>query len=161
MAKKNDLKAELTKLGIAFDEGATNKELEALLPAGDPILNEPEDLNEAHVVDGGLPSAKPAAPATDSDDEIEVGDPQLLRPSELPLVIKPANGGEWKNEEQALYAATLNASAYSFPERWKEVKDIEIARLKEIGTNPDRYYHYTGTQKGATSTVSYKNKLID
>ena len=111
MAKKDDLKAELTKLGIAFDENATNKELEALLPAGDPILEQPEDLTEAHAVDGGLPSAKPKAPKADSHDEIEVGDPQLLRPTELPLVIKPANGGEWKNEEQALYAATLNAAA--------------------------------------------------
>lgn len=161
MAKKDDLKAELTKLGIAFDENATNKELEALLPAGDPILNEPEDLTEAHTVDTGLPSAKQTAPVAESDDDIEVGDPQLLRPSELPLVIKPAQGGEWKNEEQAMYAATLNAAAYSFPDRWNEVKDVEIARLKEIGTNPDRFYFYTGTQKGASGTVSYKNKLID
>lgn len=174
MAKKDDIKAELTKLGIAFDEGAKVADLKALLPAGDTVLNEADDAsievdtpvaqqNEVLKALHGtnLPSAQPSAPAADSHDDIEVGDPQLLRPSELPLVIKPANGGEWKNDEQAQYAATLNAAAYAFPQRWAEVKDVEIARLKEIGANPERFYIYTGTQKGATGTVSYKNKLID
>lgn len=172
MTKKDDLKAELTKLGISFDEGASAKELEALLPADDAVLAEPEDAstedekNTAFVASTisnatNLPSGKVDAPAADSHDDIEVGDPQLLRPAELPLVIKPANNGTWKNDEQASYAATLNAAAYSYPERWKEVKDVEIARLKEIGINPDRFYFYTGTQKGATGVVSYKNKLID
>lgn len=170
MAKKDDLKAELTKLGIAFDEDATAKELEDLLPADDAVLEEPEDASTAANTEfvaktmpnaTNLPSGKVGAPAADSHDDIEVGDPQLLRPADLPLVVKPANGGTWKNDEQAAYATTLNAAAYSFPQRWAEVKDVEIARLKEIGTNPDRFYFYTGTQKGATGVVSYKNKLID
>lgn len=173
MAKKDDLKAELTRLGISFDEDATAKELEALLPSDDVVLVEPDDAstneptvaeqnNALKVLHGtNLPSGKVDAPAADSHDEIEVGDPQLLRPADLPLVIKPAGGGSWKNDEQAAYAATLNAAAYSFPQRWAEVKDVEVARLKEIGTNPDRYYFYTGTQKGATGVVSYKNKLLD
>lgn len=170
MAKKDDLKAELTKLGIAFDEGMKVAELEALLPASDTTLQEADDASTAENVAfstakivhaDNLPSGISNAPAADSHDDIEVGDPQLLRPAELPLVIKPANGGDWKNDEQAAYAATLNAAAYSFPQRWAEVKDVEIARLKEIGTNPDRYYFYTGTQKGATGVVSYKNKLTE
>lgn len=171
MAKKNDLKAELTKLGIAFDENAKVADLEALLPAADAVLSETPAptvveevanntaLKEMHGTN--QPSGKIDVPTADSHDDIEVGDPQVLRPSELPLVIKPANGGDWKNDEQAAYAATLNAAAYSFPKRWVEVKDVEIARLKEIGTNPDAYYKYTGTQKGETGIVSYKNKLID
>lgn len=141
MAKKDDLKAELTKLGIAFDEDAKVAELEALLPAGDEVLTETEDAPEAN------------------KDEIEVGDPEVLRPTTLPLVITPTSGS-WKNDEQALYAQTLNAAAYSFPQRWKEVKAVEIARLKEIGENPERYYFYTGTQKGEDN-LQYKNKLID
>lgn len=172
MAKKDDIKTELTKLGISFDENASAKDLEALLPAGDEVLAEPEDSSTEEVANiaystakivqaDNLPSGKVDAPAADSHDDIEVGDPQLLRPAELPLVIKPANGGTWKNDEQAQYAATLNAAAYAFPQRWAEVKDVEIARLKEIGTNPDRFYFYTGTQKGALGSVSYKNKLID
>lgn len=125
MSKKEDLKAELTKLGIAFDDAAKNADLEALLPAGDAVLNEPEDALD-----------------------IEVDDPQDVRPQELPLLIKPANGGSWANNEQSEYAKILNAAAYANPTNWAVVKDVEIARLKEIGTNPDAYYKYTGTQRG-------------
>lgn len=170
MAKKDDIKAELTKLGIAFDEDAKVADLQALLPANDPVADEPEAAPVAQSNDDfikaklagavNLPSGTVDAPSADSHDDIEVGDPQLLRPTELPLVIKPAKGGEWKNEEQAMYASTLNAAAYSFPQRWAEVKDVEIARLKEIGENPAAFYKYTGTQKGENA-VTYKNKLID
>lgn len=163
---KKELQAELTSLGIAFDDSATKEELAALLPAEAPAEAEavtPAVANDValKVLHGSnLPSGNVDAPDADSHDEIEVSDPLLLRPTELPLVIKPANGGEWNNEEQAAYAKTLNAAAYSNPTRWNEVKNVEIARLKEIGVTPDRYYFYTGTVKGENN-LSYKNKLID
>lgn len=165
MAKKDDLKTELTKLGIAFDDSMTNAELEALVPAGDPVLSEPEDvpapirIAQAQTTPGGLPSAVSKAPAAESHVSVEVGDPQLLRPVELPLVIKPANGGSWANDEQARYAATLNAAAYSNPVLWAQVKDAEVARLVEIGTNPAKFYQYTGISPQGEN-LSYKNKLI-
>ncbi|MDE2103083.1 MAG: hypothetical protein KGL39_37910 [Patescibacteria group bacterium] len=146
MAKKDDVKAELTKLGIQFDDSMSLKDLTALLPVGNTVASEPDD--ESNV----------------SPDEIQVGDPQLLRPIELPLVITPpANwGGQWKNKEQGQYASTLNVAAYAFPGNWKRVKDVEIARLKEIGENPEKYYEYTGTSRTPENgQVSYKNKLME
>jgi len=43
---KNDLKAEMDKLGIEYAEEATNKELTALLNAAD-TTNEPEAISES------------------------------------------------------------------------------------------------------------------
>lgn len=137
MSKKDDLQAELTKLDIAFDPSATNAELEALLPADDAVLKEPED-----------------------ELQIEVGDPQVLRPTELPLVVKPAAGQNWLNPEQAEYAKILNAAAYANT-NWPKMKDAEIARLVEIGKDPEKFYVYTGTAKGEAPSITYKNKLLE
>ncbi len=105
------------------------------------------------------------------DLEIEVGDPLVLRPVELPLVVKPSEGSEWKNEAQAAYAKIVNAYAYKNPEKWsknrvghdgKEIpnsskRDILVARLKEIGENPSKLAFYAG---GGEGNFSIKNKLI-
>lgn len=140
MSKKEDLKTELTKLNIPFDPSATNTELEALLPADNAVLKEPEDVISAS--------------------NLIVGDPQVLRPTELPLVIKPPVGQDWLNTEQAEYAKILNAAAYA-NKNWAKVKDVEIARLVEIGTDPEKYYVYTGTAKGEGPFLTYKNKLLE
>lgn len=140
MSKKNDLQTELTKLNIAFDPSATNAELEALIPADSAVLKEPEDvINTSNLV---------------------VGDPQILRPTELPLVIKPPVGQDWLNPEQAEYAKILNAAAYA-NKNWPKVKDVEIARLVEIGTDPEKFYGYTGTAKDEVPSLTYKNKLLE
>lgn len=112
-------------------------------------------LKELH--GSNLPSAAPTAPAADSHNDITVNDPQLLRPVELPLVITPTSGA-WANDEQTEYAKILNAAAYANPERWALDRDVEVARLKEIGANPSAYYKYTGTQPGPNN-LSFKTKL--
>lgn len=150
MAKKDDLKAELTKLNISFDPTATNAELEALLPAGNPVLQEPEDPIPAPV----------ATPETDlTVDSLVINDPQVLLPKELPLVITPPAGKDWTNPEQAAYAKILNAAAYANA-NWPIMKNVEVARLIEIGKDPSKYYLYTGTQPGQTENLTYKNKLL-
>lgn len=93
-------------------------------------------------------------------DSIIVKDPQSLRPVDLPLVITPPEGKEWANTEQAEYAKILNAAAYRNPTKWAVKKEVEIARLIEIGSNPDAYYIYTGIQRGASGAVTYSNKLL-
>lgn len=113
-------------------------------------------------------------------DSLVVGDPLEFRPTELPLVIKPPEGKDWANREQAAYARVLNAAAYS-NKLWSKnqmshdgkelpnsaIKDVEVARLIEIGNNPDAYYKYTGEVRPSndpespspTFKVSSKNVL--
>lgn len=88
-------------------------------------------------------------------EKIIVADPQVLRPRELPLVVKTASG-KWANEAQARFAANLNAYAYKNPEKWAEKKDVLIAQLEELATKPNKIVFYEGAQ----GNLSYKNKLI-
>lgn len=87
--------------------------------------------------------------------DIEVEDPQILRPKELPLVIKPKSGS-WKNDQQAEYAGYLNAYAYSNPEKWATKKAHLLQKLAEIGENGNAINRY----KGVIAGVSYVNKLM-
>jgi hypothetical protein len=105
------------------------------------------------------PKPVPAEPAASPDDlaGIEVGDPQELVPVERPLVIKPADGGAWKNEAQAEYARYLNAYAYKNAEKWEAKKATLLKRLVEIGKNPAAIVKYRGNR----GKVSFKNKLIE
>lgn len=113
-------------------------------------------------------------------DSLQVEDPEIYRPKQLPLVIKPAEGQSWANPEQEAYAKILNAAAYSNP-LWStnqttfdgveipnsSIKAVEIARLVEIGKNPSAYYKYTGEIRVNTDpnspnprfTVTPKNVL--
>lgn len=81
------------------------------------------------------------------EDEIEVGNPIDLRPKELPLVVKTPKGG-WKNEQQEKFAKTLNAYAYSNTTKWGVKKDVLIARLVEIGKDPQAFHKYAGLEDG-------------
>lgn len=137
MSVKDDVKAELTKLGIAFDEDATTPELKALLPKGDSAGDE---------------------------DEIIVKDPQVLRPVELPLVITLP---ESANDAQREYAKTLNAYAYTNPEKWAVKKDDFtnekgqvtkglISKLKELGKDPSKLSLYIG---GGDGNLTIGSKL--
>ena len=82
--------------------------------------------------------------ATKSD-EIIVGDPQALRPVELPLVVKPADGS-WKNEVQAKFAKVLNAYAYKNVKKWETKKGVLIAQLKELGEHPEKAAQFMGAE---------------
>lgn len=89
--------------------------------------------------------------------EFEVSDPEIARPKELPLVVKPIKGGEWANEAQAEYARTLNGYAYANPEKWAIKKDILLARLSELGKTPSSIVKF----RGMRGKVGYKNKLVE
>lgn len=88
-----------------------------------------------------------------ASDEIVVSDPQILRPKELPLVVT----GNWKNSEQEEFARTLNGYAYKNPEKWAKKKDVLIAQLRELGTNPGLIEKL----RGVKGNLSYKNRLIE
>lgn len=94
------VKAELTTLGIAFDEDATLKELNALLPADQ-----------------------------DDDQGIVVGDPQTLRPVDLPLVVTLPGSA---SKAQQAYAKILNAYAYKNPTKWADKKDDKTINGKVV-----------------------------
>jgi len=109
--------------------------------------------------------------ATETIGGVEVGDPQLLRPTELPLVIKPAKGGEWKNDEQSQFAAFLNAYAYKNPKKWadkkldktvggKVIKGL-ITQLIELGDHPELLNQYRGVGPDQTGKISYSDKRIN
>ena len=90
-----------------------------------------------------------------------VGDPEILRPKTLPLVIKPESG-EWENDEQAQFAKTLNGYAYKNSKSWKKKKNVLVKQLIEIGKNPDLFYVLSGRKKGEqTSKLTFSNKLLD
>lgn len=136
MSKIDDIKAELTKLDITFDENAKLSDLKALLPKDDELSNE-----------------------SDSD-EIEVSDPMILRPKELPLVVKLPSGA---SKAQHHFAATLNAYAYKNPEKWASKKDDKnvngtvvkglITKLKDLKDAPDPVEVDGG--------IKYSNKLLE
>lgn len=85
-----------------------------------------------------------------ASDEIEVGDPQVLRPKELPLVVKlPASA----SKAQIKFAKVLNAYAYKNPEKWAVKKESLIAELKDLKNAPDPIEVEGG--------LKYGNKLLD
>lgn len=79
-----------------------------------------------------------------NEQDIEVNDPMLLRPTELPLVVKLPAGA---SKAQIAYAKTLNGYAYKNPTKWAEKKDDHIVngalvkglikKLKELKNAPD------------------------
>lgn len=147
MTKKEELKVILDEKGISYDEKATIKELENLLP------KEPESKPEPKKE---LAQPELASEPKKDDDKFIVKDPQVLRPQELPLVIEP-NDGKWKNKEQAEFATVLNAYAYKNSEKWKKKREVLLKRLAEIGKNPDAIIKYRGNR----DKVSFKNKLFE
>lgn len=108
--------------------------------------------------------------------ELEVQSPEVARPKELPLVVKPAGGAEWKNPQQAKYAAILNAFAYRNPDKWAINKDDRteavihnnvttqvsvkglLSKLLELGDNPGLYTAYTGEQFDAPQNLQIGTK---
>ncbi len=97
MSTKQEVADQLTALGVPFDPSATKATLDALL-AGH------QDPAKA-AADAKATADANAAKASAEQTEVEVGDPLILRPIDLPLVVKPAGGSSWKNDEQAKFAA--------------------------------------------------------
>lgn len=105
--------------------------------------------------------AAKAAPTSIEAEDIEVGDPQVLRPVELPLVVKPTDGGAWSNDNQAEYAATLNGYAYKNPAKWAKKKSKLIANLVAIGKDPSLLFPIKGQIEGQENQkLEFKNKLM-
>jgi hypothetical protein len=158
-----DLKAELTKKGVAFDPKAKQADLQKLLdaqPGEQPSAPTAPVAAVPHVAQT-IPSATPQAPVPSDDElaELEVADPEELRPVELPLVIKPKNGEDWKNEEQATYARILNGYSYKNPGKWRKKKAALLARLIEIGNDPSALNKYLAPgELGEGQKVEFKDK---
>lgn len=68
------------------------------------------------------------------EQEIVVGDPQLLRPKELPLVVKLPEDASLAQIE---FAKSLNSYAYQNPEKWALKKDKLIEKLRSLKNAPD------------------------
>jgi len=113
------------------------------------------DNKEKEAAKAAREAEKEAAKAESTDFIVE--DPQILRPKELPLVIKPAKGTEWANPEQSAFAAVLNAYAYKNPEKWAVKKTALLAQLKELGTNPGLIQKLQGVEMN----LKFSNKLIE
>lgn len=127
-----DAGVDLAASGLSTD--STHKDLDAAL-----------DEHDVQVGGGASGSGS-------GDLDIEVGDPQELRPRDLPLVIKPAKGQEWLNDTQARYAGYLNAYAYRNPAKWAAKKAVLLSRLQEIGKNPEAIQKYESATPGLSFT---------
>ena len=126
------------------------------------VVSEVAEVVVADVVEVETPQ-----PSVETIGEINVADPLVLRPRELPLVVTPA-GGSWKNEAQAEYAKVVNAYAYKNAKKWnaiiakdgalagKSKKDVLIARLAEIGENPEMLNKYSPSDEN----TKFSNKLM-
>ena len=103
--------------------------------------------------------AKEKEKVEQSSDKIIVRDPQVLRPTELPLVIELPEGA---SKAQIEFAKVLNGYAYKNPEKWASKKDNRvdsngqvikglITKLKELKNAPD---------PKNDDKLSFSNKLI-
>lgn len=129
MSIKEDLKKQLTELGIAFEDTTTVAELKVLLP-------DEEGTDEK-------------ADEKADEDGFIIKDPLVYKPVNLPLVITLPAGA---SKAQIAFAKTLNAYAYQNPEKWNEKKDDRtvtsptggttvvkglISQLKDLKNAPD------------------------
>lgn len=87
-----------------------------------------------------------------------VGDPEALRPKELPLVIKP-EGDAWANPAQEEFAKILNAYAYRNVEKWAGKKHALLTQLADLAEHPELLAKYMGTSSDAKK-IKYKDQRI-
>jgi len=100
-----------------------------------------------------------AEPVKNAVNGIIVGDPLILKPVDLPLVVKPESGA-WANDAQAEFAKTINAYAYSNPEKWNIKKDALIKQLLELENDPNKLFVFRGERvDGISGNVSFKNNI--
>lgn len=94
------------------------------------------------------------------EQEIIVSDPEVLRPVELPFVVKLPDGA---SKAQIEFAKVLNAYAYKNPTKWKIKKEDKvlpngkvikglISQLRDLKNAPD---------PRNDDKLSFKNKLLE
>jgi hypothetical protein len=71
---------------------------------------------------------------TNEEQDIQVGDPQSLRPVDLPLVVILPDDA---SKAQIAYAKVLNVYAYKNPTKWAIKKDVLIQTLRSLKDAPD------------------------
>lgn len=103
------------------------------------------------------PVEETTVPEKNEDDEITITDPEINRPKELPLVVKPGKKG-WSNDAQEEYARILNGYAYSNPEKFRAKQDLLIKNLKNLADNPQMLAVYQGNAEG-DGKLQYKNHI--
>lgn len=155
-AKAADLVTELATLNIVATADEGSEALAAKLKLAKQAAKDAEKAAAANAAEvAKAEAAAKVAAGSDIPEGLEVGDPVLLRPVSLPLVVKPAKGTDWKNDEQRQYAGYLNGYAYKNPKKWAKKRAVLLKRLVEIGNDPDALYIYTGNMDG----LEFKNRL--
>ena len=87
---------------------------------------------------------------------MKIGKPKEIVPDSLPLILPTPKDG-WKNDNQAEYARYINGYAYKNPTKWETKKEVLIARLIEIGKNPEALFKY----RGHDTKLSFGNQMIE
>jgi len=95
-----------------------------------------------------------------SEFDFEVAEPHIVKPQDLPLVVKPAAGKEWANDEQAEYARTVNGYAYKNPKKWGKKKAKLLNNLKRLANEPELINVFRGADEQIEG-FKYSNKLIE
>jgi hypothetical protein len=91
--------------------------------------------------------------------EFDVAEPFIMKPQDLPLVVKPGAGKEWVNAEQAEYAKTLNGYAYKNPAKWQLKKVKLLKNLTRLSTDPG-YINFLRGAEPENVKLTYSNKLM-
>jgi hypothetical protein len=99
------------------------------------------------------------APVTPEYD-FEVTAPKIIKPQDLPLVVKLNAGKEWANAEQAEYAKTLNGYAYKNPNKWEAKKGKLLKNLTRLATEPS-YINFLRGSVDENTRLTYSNKLME
>lgn len=102
----------------------------------------------------------PVVEETKPEYDFEVSAPQIIKPQDLPLVVKPNAGKEWANAEQAEYAKTLNGYAYKNPDKWEQKKSKLLKNLTRLAIEPSFINFLRGAEPENTK-LTYSNKLME
>lgn len=119
-------------------------------PVETPVIATPEPV---------IVEVEPVETPT-SEYDFEVSAPQIIKPQDLPLVVKPGAGKEWANAEQAEYAKTLNGYAYKNPAKWDAKKGKLLKNLTRLATDPS-YINFLRGSVDENTRLTYSNKLME
>lgn len=147
-ARRAAVEKQLNDLGIPFEKSQSTENLEIIV--------------HNHQNPGAQKPLQPKAGAVGNiEDEFEVGDPEALRPRQLPLVIKPKDGGEWKNPAQAEWARILNGYSYQNTKKWRKKKVGLLTTLKELGElSPEEAAERLLVLKGGDINITHGHEKL-
>lgn len=100
------------------------------------------------------------APVATPEHDFDVAEPFIIKPQDLPLVVKPSAGKEWANDAQAEYAKTLNGYAYKNPAKWQTKKGKLLKNLTRLATEPS-FINFLRGAEDENKSLTYGNKLMD